>query len=88
MLIVSYTEFVRPISGFLTLAPISDLAYSFLHGADIRKQWKDLVLAGNISGFLYKPSANNILKDHIFLLNLLVRRNANGQDVQKFLKMQ
>jgi len=38
---------VSPITGFLSLAPITDLAYTHLHGADVRKQWKDLVLAGS-----------------------------------------
>jgi len=38
---------VSPISGLLSLSPITDLAYSFQHGADVRKQWKDLVLAGS-----------------------------------------
>eukprot|EP00092_Neocalanus_flemingeri_P040568 GFUD01044174.1.p1 GENE.GFUD01044174.1~~GFUD01044174.1.p1 ORF type:complete len:830 (+),score=281.23 GFUD01044174.1:100-2490(+) len=38
---------VSPITGFLSMSPITDLAYSFHHGADVRKQWKDLVLAGS-----------------------------------------
>jgi len=38
---------VSPITGFLSLSPMSDLAYSMKHGADVRKQWKDLVLAGS-----------------------------------------
>jgi len=38
---------VSPISGLLSLSPVTDLAYSFQHGADVRKQWKDLVLAGS-----------------------------------------
>ena len=37
---------VSPIAGFLSLSPIPDLAYSMQHGADVKKQWKDLVLAG------------------------------------------
>ena len=39
---------VSPITGFLSLSPLTDLAYSLQHGADVRKQWKDLVLAGSI----------------------------------------
>ena len=37
---------VSPITGFLSMSPMPDLAYSMQHGADVRKQWKDLVLAG------------------------------------------
>ena len=31
---------------FASLKEIRDIAYSFRHGASVRKQWKDLVLAG------------------------------------------
>ena len=31
---------------FASMKKISDIAYSFTYGASVRKQWKDLVLAG------------------------------------------
>merc|ERR1719300_451436 len=37
---------IRPIGGFLSLSPFTDVAYSIKHGAEVRKQWKDLVLSG------------------------------------------
>ena len=36
----------RPLSRLLELRPVADVAYSRQHGAEIRKQWKDMVLAG------------------------------------------
>ena len=31
----------------LKMRPLTDVAYSFNHGALVRKQWKDMVLAGS-----------------------------------------
>jgi len=38
---------VSPISGYMSLPPMADVAYSLLLGGEVRKQWKDLVLAGS-----------------------------------------
>ena len=35
-----------PMEKFLDMKPMIDVAYSFNHGASVRKQWKDLVLSG------------------------------------------
>ena len=33
--------------SFASLKKVNDIAYSSTYGASVRKQWKDLVLAGN-----------------------------------------
>lgn len=37
---------IRPLAGLLGLRPLGDVAYSLQHGAEVRRQWKDMVLAG------------------------------------------
>ena len=78
---------VKPIAGFLSLSPIPDLAYSMQHGADVKKQWKDLVLAGEE---LYK-SLSLLTKSSVqvptYPVSLLGLRGASGQTAMRYLRM-
>ena len=38
---------VSPMGSFASLKKVNDIAYSSAYGASVRKQWKDLVLAGD-----------------------------------------
>ena len=84
---------VSPITGFLSLAPITDLAYTHLHGADVRKQWKDLVLAGGLSYFLKIVLSLNvdicnssILQGPTFPVSTKVLKDVSGQSATRYLK--
>ena len=43
ILIISHFS---PMGSFASLKKVNDIAYSSTYGASVRKQWKDLVLAG------------------------------------------
>ena len=57
---------------FLDMKPMNDVAYSFNHGASVRKQWKDLVLSGRSWLLSFMVSFNPLLQDHTSPCHILV----------------
>ena len=80
----------RPISNLLKMKPINDVAYSFQHGASVRKQWKDLVLSGNIYFSIYFCSllTSFLLQVLTNLFHIPESKNASGKTAMRFMLTQ
>jgi len=77
---------IKPIGKFLTMKPVGDLAYSFQHGAQVRKQWKELVLAGSYKPMPYSGvkkckwvNCNDIFEDAVDALKHIKDKHLKNQ---------